>query len=43
MLSVEGVIEAVERATASEPFAVVLDGRWSLNEPLKPAVDNWEV
>jgi hypothetical protein len=42
-LSDESVIEAVERATGSEPFSLELDERWSYSEPLWTATDIWEV
>lgn len=43
ILSRETVIDAVERATGSEPFSVELDGQWSFSEPLWTAGDTWEV
>ena len=39
----ETVIEAVERATGSDPFSVELDGQWSFSEQLWTASNSWEV
>lgn len=43
ILSDKGVIEAVERATGSEPFSVELDGGWSFSEQLWTAGETWQV
>ncbi len=43
ILSDRDVILAVERATGSEPFSVVLDGDWLSSEPLWTAGETWEV
>ncbi|HDS1794506.1 hypothetical protein [Pseudomonas putida] len=43
ILSGKDVIEAVERATGSEPFSVELDGQYSFSEQLWTAGDTWEV
>lgn len=43
ILSNEGVFEAVEHATGSEPFSVDVDSTWSFSNCLWTSVDTWVI